>query len=299
MNRVSLGVQAFQEELLQNCGRFHCLKDIFSAVELIKQLNCAEWSLDLISGLPTQTLDQWRDSLHTAISLEPNHLSCYDLVLEPVTAFGKKYQPGESPLPSDQTTAQMYRLAQQTLTEAGFQHYEISNYAQPGYQCRHNRVYWENKPYYAFGMGAASYIDHQRFSRPRTRKTYYDWVKNMTNSPKDNIEASISGTDLLLETLMLGLRLAEGIRAADIQGLFGQAVWDQVIDCLEPYAKRGWVLGLCGTELIADSMPMGLKTCDHIRLSDPEGFLFSNTVLATLFERMDSDSVEILVNNGE
>ena len=293
VNRISLGAQAFQDELLQNCGRFHGVKDIFSAVELIKQLNCSVWSLDLISGLPTQTMNQWRESLHTAISLAPNHLSCYDLVLEPVTAFGKKYQPGESPLPSDATTAQMYRLAQQTLTKAGFEHYEISNYAQPGYQCRHNRVYWKNQPYYAFGMGAASYIENRRFSRPRTRKTYYEWVAKMTHSSTENSDVDISGTDLLLETLMLGLRLAEGIKAAEIQGLFGQTAWEKIIDCLEPYAERGWVLGLGDKGLLIGSTQKALIECDRIRLSDPEGFLYSNTVLAALFERMDSVPVDL------
>ena len=294
VNRISLGAQAFQDELLQNCGRFHGVKDIFSAVELIKQLNCSVWSLDLISGLPTQTMSQWRESLHTAISLAPNHLSCYDLVLEPVTAFGKKYQPGESPLPSDATTAQMYRLAQQTLTKGGFEHYEISNYAQPGYQCHHNRVYWKNQPYYAFGMGAASYIENRRFSRPRTRKTYYEWVAKMPHSSTENSEAAISGTDLLLETLMLGLRLAEGIKATEIQGLFGQTVWEQIINCLEPYAERGWVLGFYNKEPLVFSTQKQLIECDRIRLSDPEGFLYSNTVLAALFERMDSVPVNLI-----
>ena len=156
----------------------------------------------------------------------------------------------------------MYKLAQQMLTEAGYEHYEVSNYAQPGYQCRLNRVYWENKPYYGFGMGAASYVAGKRFTRPRTRREYYTWVQ--TGAIVD--VPIISATDYLLETLMLGLRLAEGVNLAQ----FNEEVTEKIWTCLQPYRDRGWVI----------------QQENRLRLSDPEGFLFSNTILATLFERL-------------
>ena len=262
VNRFSLGVQAFQAELLQICGRSHSVEDIFIAIDLIKQAGVSNFSLDLISGLPQQTTKQWQDSLTQAIDIAPQHISCYDLVLEPVTAFGKQYQPGIKPLPTDEDTANMYRLAQQMLTKAGYEHYEVSNYAKSGYQCRHNRVYWENKPYYGFGMGAASYIEGKRFTRPRTRREYYSWVKAgaVVDVPPT------SATDYLLETLMLGLRLREGISLLQFNREIGETIWT----CLQPYRDRGWVI----TEK------------DQLKLSDPEGFLFSNTILATLFEQL-------------
>ncbi|HBY79657.1 MAG TPA: coproporphyrinogen III oxidase, partial [Cyanobacteria bacterium UBA11148] len=129
VNRVSLGVQAFQDELLAICGRSHQLKDIFAAIELLRQVEVSEFSLDLISGLPHQTLHHWQDSLETAVNLAPTHISCYDLTVEPVTAFARQYVPGKTPLPTEDTTAQMYRLTRQVLTSAGYEHYEISNYA--------------------------------------------------------------------------------------------------------------------------------------------------------------------------
>ena len=268
VNRFSLGVQAFQSELLQICGRSHSLKDIFSAIELFRQAKIANFSLDLISGLPQQTIPQWQDSLAQAIAIAPQHISCYDLVLEPVTAFGKQYQPGIKPLPTDEDTAAMYRLAQQMLTDSGYQHYEVSNYAKKGYQCRHNRVYWENKLYYGFGMGAASYVEGKRFTRPRTRREYYAWVEagGIMDVPVT------SETDYILETLMLGLRLAEGVSLAQ----FEREIKAKICTCLQPYHDRGWVefLEIDGEE--------------RLKLSDPEGFLFSNTILATLFDRLDS-----------
>ena len=138
----------------------------------------------MISGLPYQTLEDWKSSLEKAIKIQPSHISCYDLVLEPVTAFGKQYKPGKFPLPDDDNTMLMYKMGQRILTEAGYEHYEISNYAQQGYQCLHNLVYWENKPYYALGMGAASYSNNQRFTRPRTRKDYYQWIEKLKQSEK-------------------------------------------------------------------------------------------------------------------
>ena len=266
VNRLSLGVQAFQDDLLKLSGRSHTTKDIFAAVEMVRQGGISNLSLDLISGLPHQTPQHWQDSLQQAINLAPEHLSCYDLVLEPVTAFGKQYQPGEKPLPEDETTANMYRQAQKILTQAGYGHYEISNYARQGYQCRHNRVYWENRPYYGFGMGAASYVNKQRFNRPRTRAEYYDWVEK--GAVVDSLP--LDWEDILLEKLMLGLRLAEGVSLGEIKEEFGEEIVEKILVCLKPYFQEGWV-------------DFGSGETGNLRLTDPEGFLFSNTVLADLF----------------
>lgn len=271
MNRFSLGVQAFQSELLIACGRTHTREDIDRAVESLHQLNVQNFSLDPISGLPHQTLDHWQESLQTAIDLHPAHISVYDLTVEPGTAFDRWYQAGSKPLPTDEMTAQMYRLTQQTLTQAGYDHYEISNYARSGFQCRHNRVYWENRPYYGFGMGAASYLDLQRFTRPRKRSEYRIWVADYAASG-GTIDCPVTPpTEILLDTLMVGLRLAEGVSLTALAEQFGQEMVDRILTCLQPHRQRNWV------ELTDDDMA-------RIRLTDPEGFLFSNVLLSDLFE---------------
>lgn len=287
VNRVSLGIQAFQDELLQICGRSHNSTDIFAAIDILRQVEIADFSLDLISGLPHQTLEQWQASLEAAVCIAPTHISCYDLIVEPVTAFGRQYAPGAKPLPTDETAAQMYRLAQQILTRAGYQHYEISNYALPGHQCRHNRVYWENRPYYGFGMGAASYVDGRRFTRPRTRREYYAWVQQLTEAGGVLDCPELSEDDVLLETLMLGLRLAEGLSLSDLKSQFGEKTLEQIWQSLQPYYCNAWV------EIVeADGKAAKLQDTQklsltgQIRLSDPEGFLFSNTVLADLFNQL-------------
>jgi len=317
VNRFSLGVQAFQDDLLAACGRTHRVADVVQAIADLERTGVENFSLDLISGLPGQTLADWQASLQRAIAYRPPHLSTYDLTIEPGTAFSRRYQPGAAPLPSDTLTAEMYRLAQHTLTAAGYEHYEISNYAQPGYQCRHNRVYWENRPFYGFGMGAASYLDGDRFTRPRTTADYATWVKTLANSPAtlvpgpaptvalanpphdarsdpcgnrrldagrdtrlDNgldmgLDTGLDmGLDTLLDTLMLGLRLREGLPIAPLRQQFGPSVVTMLLNTLAPFQAQGWV------ELIPLAQPQ------TIRLSDPEGFLFSNTILATLFHQL-------------
>ena len=269
INRVSVGVQAFQDRLLQVCGRTHSVSDTFHAIDLIHQVDMSNWSMDLISGLPHQTLTDWEFSLKGAINLKPKHLSCYDLVLEPLTAFGKKYQGGENPLPPDEVSANMYRLASKMLQDAGFLHYEISNYAQGGYQCRHNQVYWNNQPYYGFGMGAASYMHRLRFTRPRKRKEYFAWVEELAKTGGKFELRSENNTDVLLETLMLGLRLGEGVSLRKIGRQFGDEVVKQIVTCVTPYLDLGWVVWS--------------ENRDYLKLTDPEGFLYSNVVLSALF----------------
>jgi len=163
----------------------------------------------------------------------------------------------------------MYRMGQALLTQAGYDHYEISNYGRSQYQCRHNRVYWENRPYYGFGMGAASYIQGKRFTRPRQTQQYYQWVQLGAV-----IDCEVtSPMEELLETLMLGLRLTEGLSWSSLEKICqksSKSDLTKIEQCLQPYIAKGWV----EVEL------------ERFKLSDPEGFLFSNVVLSTLFKEL-------------
>lgn len=202
----------------------------------------------------------------------------------------------------------MYRLAREILTGAGYEHYEISNYARSGYQCRHNRVYWENRPYYGLGMGAASYVEGRRLTRPRKTQEYYQWVRSMSRlispaTPKlggetqADIEPAIeqnfqvSENDVLLETLMLGLRLAEGVSLSALTQKFTQPTVDKIWRCLQPYWRQGWVeIGRSDGSIATLGEGAKLPLSGNLRLSDPEGFLFSNTILADLFSKLGEDN---------
>lgn len=268
VNRVSLGVQAFEDGLLQVCGRSHNVADVEQAVAIIHRAGVANWSMDLISGLPQQSLANWQLALERAIALNPAHLSIYDLIIEPKTVFSKRYQPEAAPLPSQEQAAAAYRLGHELLTAAGYEHYEISNYAQPGFACRHNQVYWRNQPYYGFGMGATSYLWQRRLSRPRTRREYYQWLQTLPQGLNEVSPDSL--WDRWLETLMLGLRLRDGLSLSTLATEF----------------PTSWVEALQGAAAKLSPEQLCVEG-DRLHLTQPEGFLVANTVIVTLWEELD------------
>ena len=289
VNRFSLGIQSFDDKLLEKSGRFHRYKDIEQSIDFIYKTNIINFSLDLISGLPYQTLEDWKSSLEKAIKIQPSHISCYDLVLEPVTAFGKQYKPGKFPLPDDDNTMLMYKMGQRILTEAGYEHYEISNYAQQGYQCLHNLVYWQNKPYYGLGMGAASYSNNQRFTRPRTRKDYYQWIEKLKQSDYSLDCDYLDTIDIILETFMLGLRLKKGVDWSKIYTSFGENIIKLIYKILLPYYQQKLVYFQdINDKFITEIKDNNLHDINRVMLSDPDGFLLSNTILADLFAQLES-----------
>ena len=321
VTRISLGVQSLDNKLLEACGRFHRVTDVYQSVEWLHQLEMGNWSLDLISALPHLSLESWERQLKEAVALEPHHISIYDLTIEPQTVFGKRYKPGAAPLPTDDDTATMYRRAQAFLTRQGYNHYEVSNYALPGHECRHNLTYWRNQAYLGFGMGATSYIGYQRVSRPRTLKTYKEWVAAYRESGGRHLEPMTLPDEQLLDCLIVGLRLKTGIPGTDLQALCDEETWQRLYEYLYPFIQRGWVrvdtdkAGLSdvdssddaidrtavttekilkpSTLIFTDRKPAPsptslqpappLSSLKRLRLSDPEGFLFSNVVLAAVF----------------
>lgn len=273
INRVSLGVQALEDRLLAACGRDHRRQDVDQAVTWLHRLGLENWSLDLIAGLPQQQPGDWQRGLTQAVAFAPQHISVYDLTLEPQTVFGKRYSPGDAPLPTEEQTAAMYRLTHQSLEDQGYDHYEVSNYARPGHGCRHNLTYWHNQPYYGFGMGATSYTQEQRVSRPRTLANYGAWVDQFEARLGQHPDPVTPPLDQFLETLMLGLRLRQGIEATSLRSRGPENTWEQLGKILEHHIARGWVI----TE------GPSWQALDRLRLSAPEGFLFSNQILADCF----------------
>ena len=276
VNRFSLGIQSFDELTVQRLGRAHTLGDSYRAIATIQDLGLSNWSLDLISGLPQQTLEQWHLTLETALHIAPPHLSVYDLVVEPGTVFGKGYEADRLDLPPDDLSAQFYRQGRDLLTQAGYDHYEISNYARPGHHCRHNLTYWQNQSYYGFGLGATSYHQGRRIARPRTSLAYHQWVQDLVAGGDQFWQGYpiTSPLDWLLDTLMLRLRLRKGLELAALRENVRPETIALILETLKPHQDRGWVT-------IPDQDTTAWPT---IALTDPEGFLFSNQVLADLFE---------------
>ncbi len=164
------------QDLLRTCGRAHGVADVEAALAAVAASGFPTWSLDLMSGLPGLTRDAWRESLRRAIAAAPPHVSVYDLQIEEGTPFARWYEAGAAPLPPDDDAAEMFADAASMLTAAGYEHYEVSNYARMGHRSRHNQQYWQLRQYYAFGLGAASYLAGRRYSRPKAMAAYEAWV---------------------------------------------------------------------------------------------------------------------------
>jgi oxygen-independent coproporphyrinogen-3 oxidase len=208
VNRVSLGAQSFQPELLTVLERDHQPADVARAVDVIRR-RIDQVSLDLIFGVPGQTLADWQNDLTRALELEPNHISTYGLTFEKGTPLWKQRHRGQVQSLTEDAELELYLHGMDTLAAAGFEHYEISNFARPGCRCRHNLVYWANEAYFGFGMGAARYVEGCRELNTRDLTTYLRRVL-AGRSPTFQSE-TLAPDDRARETIGVNLRRAEGV----------------------------------------------------------------------------------------
>lgn len=221
INRISMGVQAWQDKLLKKIGRIHTQVEFVEGYHLARQAGFDNINLDLMFTLPTQTLEDWEETLENIIRLKPEHLSTYSLIIEENTPFYRLYNENELPLPDEILDREMYYKAKEILKQNGYSHYEISNFAKPGYESRHNIVYWKQKEYIGFGLGAHSYSGKTRFHNT------YDMDKYMNPTGCDSVEdIEISDIyDEYAEYMFLGLRLIEGISISDFKAKFSQDIY--------------------------------------------------------------------------
>lgn len=232
INRLSIGVQSFDDDALRRLDRIHSSDDAKTAFEAARKSGFSNLSIDLMFGIPFQTFEQAQDDIETAIALGPEHLSAYELTIEPGTHFGTLHKRGElAGLPDEDTALAMWEMRDRLLSEAGYQRYEISNFARPGFQCRHNLNYWNRGEYLGLGAGAHSLIGGQRFWN-RARPD--DYVTHAADpiSGKEDIDIKKA----LGESLMLGLRLSEGVSLGEISRLCGadpKEVYGSQISSLE------------------------------------------------------------------
>jgi oxygen-independent coproporphyrinogen-3 oxidase len=211
VNRVSLGAQSFQPHLLRALGRDHTADEVPRAVERVRR-HIANVSLDLIFGVPGQTLAEWRDDLRRALELRPDHVATYGLTYEKGTPLWKERQRGAvRPLDEDAELS-LYACAIDVLESAGLEHYELSNFARPGCRCRHNGVYWANRAYFGFGMGASRYVNGRRELNTRNLHAY---LRRALAGEAATFQAEeLSPQERARETLALGLRRREGVERA-------------------------------------------------------------------------------------
>jgi len=270
VNRLSLGVQSMDDGLLASIGRIHTAKEAEKAVAMARAAGLNNINLDLMYGLPGQTPAQWQDTLERAIALSPEHLSCYSLILEEGTPLFDSVQEGTcAPLPDENAMDEMDALTQEITDAAGYAQYEVSNYAKPGCECRHNIVYWECLPYLGVGLNAHSDMDGCRFYNPESWEDYL--IMAESGETARNAEGENGLKDRMFERMMMGLRQVRGADCARFERDFGvspASVWPVTI---------------------ADMKERNLITQynERIRLTK-RGMQVMNGVLVSLMEEMDS-----------
>ena len=220
VNRVSLGVQTFDDKMLKKIGRSHLEKDIYENIDRLKLAGFDNISIDLIYALPGQTMEQVKENVAKAIGLDIPHMSLYSLILENHTVFMNRMRRGKLPLPKEELEAEMFEYIIAELERAGFEHYEISNFSMSGFESRHNLMYWDNAEYYGIGAGASGYVNGVRYKNHGPIRHYL----NAVEAGNARItEEHLSQREQMEEEMFLGLRKKSGVSMARFEEKFGRS----------------------------------------------------------------------------
>ncbi len=263
VNRLSFGLQAMQDETLQQLGRIHTVSEFLESYQLAREHGFKNINIDLIFALPDQEIEAWHHTLNEVISLEPEHISAYNLVMEEETPFYEQWQTGKLNLPSEDTEADMFQYTIDTLTAHGYTHYEICNFAKPNHFAKHNLVYWNNQSYIGLGAGACGYINGVRYTNIRGIAPYIKTLSKR-NKPIADTER-LTGNAEKSETLMLALRKREGISLETYQNRFGEEIDDTFGDTLKKWRD----------------LRLLERTPTHLRFT-PRGLFLANEIFVEL-----------------
>ena len=255
VNRVSLGVQTFDDKMLKKIGRSHLEKDIYENIDRLKLAGFDNISIDLIYALPGQTMEQVKENVAKAIGLDIPHMSLYSLILENHTVFMNRMRRGKLPLPKEELEAEMFEYIIAELERAGFEHYEISNFSKIGFESRHNLMYWNNAEYYGIGAGASGYVNGIRYKNHGPIRHYLSAVEE---GNARITEEHLNQKEQMEEEMFLGLRKKSGVSMARFEEKFGRSfdeLYGEVVrdlvqqglmqiegDCVR-MTKRGLFLG--------------------------------------------------------
>ena len=229
-NRLSIGVQSFHDEELEALDRTHSAAEAGEAFQAARSAGFRNVSIDLMFGLPEQQMASWQESVETALALEPDHISLYALTVEEGTPLARDVARGRTTAPSPDAQADQYEWTEERLAKAGYEHYESSNGAKPGYRCEHNLTYWRCREYLGLGAGAHSYLDGVRFAVAALPTTYLELVdeswQDLQSGGEMKMRQVVSGEPItpelaMADTLILGLRVVEGVELAQFQRQFG------------------------------------------------------------------------------
>lgn len=241
INRFSLGVQAFNDKLLKAVGRMHTAQEAREAIERLRTAGFDNINMDLMFGLPAQDMATWQAIIGEALSYLPEHLSLYGLMLEESTPLYERYRIDNAllgQLPDDDLQAEMHDWAVKRLKQAGYRHYETSNFARPGYECRHNLGYWRGEDYLGLGPGGVSCLNGVRWKNIEEVRTYQSRLHNGQDPDDEAGHEVLSLHERMAERMILGLRLEEGVNLTSFGNDFGVDLRDIYRDVLERYKYK-------------------------------------------------------------
>lgn len=238
-NRLSLGAQAFDDDVLCQLDRIHRTEAIYDAVRSARRAGFTNLNLDLMFGAPGQSLEVWRGSIERALELQPEHLSLYELTIEKGTLFFRLYESGALQLPDEEMQRAMFAYAMSAVECAGYEHYEISNFARPGRRCLHNQLYWRGEEYLGCGAGAVSCIDDLRLRNLNKLESYVEAMRTTGNAAQWS--EALDADTRRHEAVMLGLRMREGIEFARFDQQFGVSFTETYARQLAPLLDGGLI----------------------------------------------------------
>ena len=236
VNRVSLGVQTFNDRMLKQIGRSHSEKDIYENIANLKKAGFDNISIDLIYALPKQTMEDVKTNVAKAIALDIPHMSLYSLILENHTVFMNRMRRGKLPLPKEDLEAEMFDYIIAELEKAGFEHYEISNFSKPGFESRHNLMYWDNAEYYGIGAGASGYVDGVRYKNHGPIRHYLEAVKAGNARVQEEV---LTLKEQMEEEMFLGLRKKSGVSKKRFEEKFGISFEEQYGAVVSELTEQG------------------------------------------------------------
>ena len=235
VNRISLGAQSFQPEILKKLGRIHDEKAIIETAKNVVKAGYENWNLDLMFDLPGQSVKDVEESLQQAIDLNPSHISFYSLIIEPGTPFYEEHEADRLPMATEEGNRIFYHAGRKLMQEKGYQQYEISNFAKPGRACRQNLAYWRRKPYLGFGLGAASFEEECRYVNPRDFSVYRERIAK--GETVRELEECMDSEAALAEAIILGLRMNSGLSLARLKKKYPQG-WDRVEGVIQEQVEK-------------------------------------------------------------
>ena len=235
INRLSFGLQSANDRELKLLGRIHTWAEFLESFTLARECGFANLNIDLMSALPGQTCESWKETLSRVTDLDPEHISAYSLIIEEGTPFGERYgsEEGRKLLPDEDSEREMYHETKRFLKDCGYERYEISNYAKPGRECRHNIGYWTGVPYLGLGLGASSYLDGCRFTVNPDMKQYLEEKPGMFT----DIE-KLTKKDMEEEFFYVGLRMTAGVSLSEFERRFGISAKEVYPGLMETFVKE-------------------------------------------------------------